>query len=266
MNIFQDLHLDEFHNDPLNMNKRKALTFSDEYVFRKAKIYKCLGPGDDRLQVQVLPELQGIDDEEMEDLPKYPPWVKGQVITGKSHVVDGDDAEYVWCICTPDLQVGYIVAKANVFGKSTVKYEDSYSYRDVKSFLQQRRALPSDFDYNHIQVVQWVASDRGGMIQCYNYLTGDWVLLNTSGSIITVQQQKIYMRVGTPPNPVTVGAVAHSSITMTPDKIDFHAPTIEFDARNLILAHHGMKAAGCVGNSPSVDNGVPVIPASNVWL
>ena len=138
-------------NNPLNMKERSALQTSDELYFRKAKIYKCLGPEDDRLQVQVLPELQAIDEAEMEDLPKYPPLIKGTVITGKSHVEDGDAADYVWCVCTPDLQVGYIIGLSNVFGETHTKYTDSYSFWDVKSFLGQRRVLPDTFNYNRIQ-------------------------------------------------------------------------------------------------------------------
>jgi hypothetical protein len=235
-------------------------------VMRKAKIYKVLGPGDDRLQVQVLPELQNIPDNEMNDLPKYPHMDAGVVVTGKSIVEDGDDAEFVWVMCTPDLQVGYIMSKANVFGKTTQKFEDSYSYRDIRSFLSARRALPRDFDYKHVDVVHWYSTDKGGMIECINYLTGDWVLMNTSGSILTVQQQKIYIRVGTPPSPPSGGPVAFSAITLTPDKMHFKAPNIEFDARDLILAHHGLSATGILGRVPSADNGVPVIPINNVHI
>jgi len=256
----------EFMNNPLDMDKRKQAAFSDELVVRKAKIYKVLGPNDDRLQVQVLPELQSIPDNEMDDLPKYPPFIKGHVVTGKSHVKYGKEAEFVWVFCTADLQVGYILGKANRFEKSTQRFNDSYSYRDIKSFISARRALPSDFDYEHLDVVHWVSTDKGGMIQCYNYLTGDWVLLNTSGAILTVQQKMIYLRVGTPPFPPKLGPVAFSAITLTPDKIHFKAPNIEFDAIDLILAHNGFSATGILGQVPSADNGVPVIPVRNVHI
>jgi len=254
----------EFMNEPLNMQKRQQLSFSDEMVIRKAKIYKCMGAGNDKLKVQVLPELQDIDDEELEDLPEYPPFIKGTVVTGKSHVNDGKEAEFVWVLCTPDLQVGYVLGKANVFGEPNKKFADSYSYPDIKKYIEQRRAAPDDFSYNNMVVVQWVSTDKGGMIQCYNYLTGDWILLNTSGSVITVQQQRIYMRVGTPADPPS--AVAHSSFTMTPDQIHMKAPNIEVDAQQLVLGKHNLRLAGLIGAAPAADNGVPVIATSNIYV
>jgi hypothetical protein len=266
MEIFKELAFNEFSNKPLQMENRAAKTFSDEFVIRKAKIYRCLGPSDDRLQLQILPELQGIDDEEMDDLPKYPPFIKGTVITGRSHKEDGDKAEYVWVLCTPDLQLGYVLGKSNVFGEPNKKYPDSYSWKDVKSFLRERRALPDDFDYKHLQVTNWVTSDKGGMINCFNYLTGDWVLLNTSGTILTIQQKKIYLRVGTPA-PGGAFPVAFSAITMTQDKIHVKTPNFELDATDAILGHHGMNAMATVSAGVLVGrNGVSAQSVSNIHM
>ena len=221
---------------------------------------------DDRLQVQVLPELQDISEKEMEDLPKYPPFEKGRVIQGKCHLEYGDEAEYVWCLCTPDLQVGYILHKANVYGKNTEQYRDSNSYLDVKQFIIARRALPDDFDYNHIDVVKWYDTAQGGSIELYNYITGDWFLINRSGTILSVQQQEIHLRVGTPPNPPATGPVAHSSIIMVPDKIHFKSPNIEFHCDDLVLGKHGLQLGGILGLVPSMDNGVPVIPCEGIHV
>jgi len=260
-NLFQ-----EFIKPASDSSLRNENSFSDELVFRKAKIYKCLGPKDDRLQVQILPELQGIPEDEMDNLPKYPPFQKGNVITGKDHINDGDKAEFVWCVCTPDLQVGYIMCKANIFSVSTEKYPDSYSYSDIKAFCTARRALPNDFDYNHLDIVKWYNTDKGGSLECYNYLTGDWILLNTSGSMIAVLQQQIYLRTGTPPSPQKSGPVSFSAIRLTPDKIHLKSINIELDAQDVILAHHGLYCGGILGVIPSVDNGVPVMPVTKIHV
>jgi len=253
----------EFTNNPLHMEKRSLPNYSDEFVFRRAMIYECLGPQNDKLKVQVLPELQDINEEEMADLPEYPPFFKGEVITGLDYKNEGKKAEYVWVICTPDLQVGYILGKANVFGQSGKNYKDSFSYKDVRAYIRERLAEPEDFDYNHLHVVKWVSSDNGGMIQCYNYLTGDWVLLNTSGSIITVQQKKIYMRVGTPN---ANSKTAFSDINMTADQIVMDSQLIHLNGKTVILGGVGTHKIGLLpGNSPSNDNGIPVIPAEGVW-
>jgi hypothetical protein len=259
--LFQD-KINEFKNSPFEMNERSLPTFSDELVFRKAKIYKVLGPKDDRLQLQIFPECMGIPDEEMDDLPKYPPFIKGTVITGKSIKEDGDEADSVWVLCTPDLQIGYVLGPSNIFGDPTKKYPDSYSWKDVKSFLRERRALPDDFDYKHIRITNWVATDKGGLVEFYNYLTGDWGIINTSGSIFTLQQKQIYLRVGTPNSS---SRSAFSAITMNADKTHIKTPNFELDADMVILAHHNLKALGTVSSGVLIGkNGVSANVIDNV--
>jgi hypothetical protein len=255
----------EFMNQPLQMDKRANTTFSDELVIRKAKIYKVLGPKDDRLQVQVLPELQSIDEAEMDELPKYPPFYDGQVITGLSYKDDGaDKAEFVWVVCTPDLQVGYILGKANIFGDTVAKYKHSYSWKDIKSFLRDRRALPEDFDYKHLVVTNWLATENGGLIECYNHQNGDWCVINTSGSVIVLQQKQLYMRVGTPNDK---SRAAFSAITLTADKIHCKTPNFEIDADDVILAHNGLQAFGTISSGVLIGkNGVSGNSVRNVHI
>jgi len=239
----------EFMNMPLDLNKRKNYPYSDEMVIRKAKIYEVLGPKNDKLKVQIMPEFYGIDEEEMKNLPEYPMFFQGEMITGLSQKKDGDAAEYVWVICTSDFQVGYILGKANNFGDSTKKYEASYGYGKVKEFLAARQAVPEDFDYAHLQVVNWTQSGNGGFIQCFNYVTGDYVLLNTSGTIFTLQQKRIFLRVGTPSSS---GNVAHSKLEMTPDKIYLKAPNVEIDAQDLVLGKHNLQLVGTLASAPII--------------
>jgi hypothetical protein len=54
LTLFEKLHFKEFSQTPQDMEKRHQLSYSDEFVFRKAKIYKVLGPRDDRLQVHFV--------------------------------------------------------------------------------------------------------------------------------------------------------------------------------------------------------------------
>jgi hypothetical protein len=258
------MKFDEFMNSPLDMDKRKLPEFSDELVIRKARIYKILGPKDDRVQLEVMPECMGIEDSEKDDLPKYPPFIKGTVITGKSFKEDGDEADYVWVICTPDLQIGYVLGPANVFGDPTKKYPDSYSWNDVKSFLRERRALPDDFDYKHIRITNWLATDKGGLVEFYNYLTGDMGIINTSGTIFTLQQKRIYMRVGTP-NPSS--RAAFSAITMTADRVTIKSPNFELDCDDVLLARHNLNALGTATSGVLIGkNGVSASVISNIHL
>ena len=265
--ILKDLKFREFENDPLNMNVRRSVNFSDEFVVRKARIYQCKGIGDDRLQVQIIPELMGIPDDELDNLPIYPAFEKGRVITGRSVKEDGDSADYVWVICTPDFQVGYVLATANIFGEVKERYKDSYSFNNVQEYLSQRQSLPDKFEYNNIQVVRWVSTDIGGMIELYNLATGDWVLLNMSGSILTVQQQKIFMRVGSPADPPENKA-GFSLIDITADQIKIQSPNIHIDSHggDLILGHNNLCAAAMGSSTPAADNGVPVIPIHTIKM
>jgi len=256
----------EFMNPALDINNRTAASFSDELVIRKAKIYKCLGPTDDRLQVQIFPELQGIPDSEMDDLPKYPAFFKGEVITGKSIKDDGEEAEFVWCMCTPDLQVGYILGKSNIFGDPSKKYVDSYSWSDVRSFIQERNLVIEDFDYKHLHVLNFVISDEGGFINVYNYLTGDYILLNTSGSIFSLQQKQIFMRVGTPASPKQ-GRTAFSSITITDNNITLETPNLHLHGDQIKLGKApSLKVLGCPGGVLLGKNGVSASAVSSVSI
>jgi hypothetical protein len=256
----------KLHN-PLDTNQRVPEPFSDDLHLSKATIYKVLGVGNDRLQVLPL-ALEGIEEDEMKNLPRYPHLIKGCVLTGKSIKADGkENADKVWIVSTPDFQVGYIVGKCNSFGENTdSKWPYSYNYKAVKDFLHGRSALPDDFKYEHLDVIRMVMTDDGGMIELVNNRNGDWVLMNTSGSTITVQQKKIYLRVGTPPNPVSTGPVGFSAITMTPDKIHMKAPNIELDGKQLTLGHHNLELAALPGGVCIGKNGVSAQTISNIHV
>ena len=231
---------------------------ADDFHIYKAKIFKVLGPQDDRLQVRILPYMMAIPKEDQENLPRYPPFIKGQVITGLSEEEDGPDkAEEVWVIAVPDFTLGFILGKANLFGKNTkANWEPdkggggpSYDYGSkdgIKAFLRRCRSIGDDMDYNHMIVRNWVASPQGGHIEMYNYLNGDWYLANFSGTTLCVLQKKIYIRVGSPGNPGQ--KVDYTSIEVTADKCFIKTPKFELDAKVTVLGRHGVNAVGC--NSP----------------
>jgi hypothetical protein len=257
--------LSKMREDPLENDDRRSVSFSDDLKVYKAKIYKCLGPNDDRLQVLPLP-LITIEKEEYKNLPRYPALIKGQVHTGRSiDEFDIDRADSVWVLCTPDFQLGYVLGRCNSFGDNTdKKWQYSYNWNNVKDFLYGRNATPEDFDYKHFDVRAMVMTDQGGMIEMINHQTGDWLLFNTSGSIITVQQKKIYIRTGTPPDPPEAGPAAFSAITMTPDKVLIKTPNFEVDAQQVQLAKHGMKLAGIPAGMCLGKNGVSCQEISNI--
>jgi len=253
--------------DPIDVDQRTMAAFMDELRVCKAKIYKCLGPFDDRLQVLPL-SLQSIEPEEYKNLPRYPAFIKGQVITGRSiDEHDVDRADSVWILCTPDYQVGYVLGRCNNFGDNTdQKWPYSYQFNSVKDFLYGRSAVPEDFDYKHFDVRYMVMTADGGMIEMINHQTGDWVLFNTSGSIVTVQQKKVYLRTGSPPDPPESGPAAFSAITMTPDKIHMKSANIELDGKEVTLGHHNMELLGCTGGVVLGKNGVSGVTVPNIHV
>jgi hypothetical protein len=264
---FQTFRKLEKFRDPIDVSQRRSVQFSDELKLSKAKIYKCLGPFDDRLQVLPI-ALVTIEPEEYKNLPRYPALIKGQVVTGRSiDEFDIDQADSVWIVSTPDFQLGYVVGRCNNFGDNTdTKWPYSYQFNSVKDFLYGRSAVPEDFDYKHFDVRMMVMTSKGGSIEMINHQTGDWIMFNTSGSIITVQQKKVYMRVGSPPDPPESGPAAFSAITITTDKIHCKTPNFEIDAKDVILGHHNLELLGCTGGAVMGKNGVSGMTVSSIHV
>lgn len=242
----------------------KINNLENELVVRKGKIYSILGPKDDRLQVQIFPDLQGIPNEELDNLPKYPPFFKNTFTPGRTIKDDGDDAEWVWCLCTRDLQVGFVLGLCDRFPTTAQEVKASaYSFKNIEKYLAQRMAKPKNFNYNNLVVKACVQSDEGGMVEMYDRITGDWFLLNSTGAIITVQQSKVYIRVGSPPNPISDGPVSFSAITMETDKIKVQTKNFELKAENTMLGNHGLQLGGVLSTVVGM-NYSPVIPCDNI--
>jgi hypothetical protein len=275
--LFETLHFDEFQKkSAYDFYERSQNSFSDELVIRKARIYKIMGPEDDRLQVQPLPEFMKLNDDEWDNLPIYPMFFKGEVITGEAiksdpkangtpTKEDKEKADCVWLMCTRDFTVGYVLSRCNIFGsgKKDEKFKDSYNWKEVKSFLHQRQSLPDDFDYKNLIVNSF---DKNH-INCYNRTTGDWVLMNAAGSILTVQQKKIYMCVGSPPDPVESGPNGFSFLSMEPDRTVLHSANIEFNYNDLWLGKNSMCLGAVLTRGPVIGrNGVSVNPIPNIHV
>lgn len=252
---------------------KKKQPKENEFVLRKAKVYKLCGDGDsskdDRIQVKILPNFLGISKDEYDNLPKFPPMFAGTYRPYKTISKDGEEnCDLVWVICTRDCQVGYILGPYNPFGSyPDSKYKNSYNFKDIKTFLKRRHALPKQFDYQDIVITTAFETDKGGLVQGYNRITGDWFTLNTTGAVITVQQDQIYMRVGSPPDPLSTGPVGFSAITLTTDKVLIKSPNFELDCQDVVLGKNGLTAGGLMGGTPCIGkNGVPVGPATNIHL
>lgn len=246
---------------------------TEEFVLRRAKVYRLCGDGvnnlDDRIQVQVLPNFIGIPKEEFDNLPKYPAFFKNTFTPYKTIEEDGEkECDIVWVICTKDCHIGYILGLCNDFGLFSEKtFKNSYNWKEVKSYLEKRRALTGEFNYKDVVITFASQNADGGLVQGYDKRTGDWFVLNSTGAVITVQQKQIYMRVGSPANPASSGPVGFSSISMTPDKVLIKSPNFELDCQDVVLGKNGLTAGGLLGVVPCTGrNGVAVSAATNIHL
>ena len=248
------------------MDGRTAAPNSDELHIYKAKIYDNCKEGDDRIQVRVLPYMALIPDSDLEHLPKYPPFFKGQVIRGFTEKDDGPDkASLVFILANTDFTFGYVMGLANDFpgpGKDDVLL-DSYNFSRLKAFLTQRGIDTSTFNYNHIIVQAMSSSDEGGLIEMYNFRTGEKFIVNRSGTCIVMSQNKIYLRVG---SPAEIGIPSFSKLEMTPNSISMKAKVINIDGEFVKLGNHGSFLAGFNGVMPVSVDGQTIMPIPNILV
>lgn len=259
----------------LDVIYRQGDSYQDNLKLYKAKIYKALGPNDDRLQVRIIPHMVDIPDNELNNLPKYPPFFKGQVVMGKTEVNDGRMlADTVQVVATPDFTQGFILGRTNFFGEnSSAKMTDSYDFSQLKKFLTKRKILPDSFEYRNICVQNWNenfdkdGNATGGIIEFYNYKTGEKFIILTSGVIFALTQDKIYMRIGAGDSVPNSGS-KYSAMTMTSSKIHFKtAGNFEVDAAKVILGKRGMKLLSTSGGLiPMALDGQDITATSNVYV
>ncbi len=237
---------------------------SDELVLRKARIYKILDSTNNKIQVWPLPDLAGIPEDEYDNLPIFQPFYPGTFVAGRSVKEDGKEkADLVWCVCTKDFQTGYIIGLCSQFYWDTDEKAKAGSIRfdTLAKYCRERKCWSSDFKYEDLVVVKASQNpQKGGMIEFYNRNTGDWYLINTTGAMISVQRDKIYMRVGSP-------GKAFSSIDMSGNSIDFKTNEINFSkCQNITFGHSGMLLATIPGGISIGRNGVIVANAPNIHV
>lgn len=222
-------------------------------ILKRARIYDRCGANDDRLQVRVMPDQATIS--ETRNLPCYPCIFKGQVLNGVTEKEDKENATEVIVACTEDKTYGFVICLANVFHSyyRDTKYSESYGFNYIKQFLGARGL--GTIRYEDFVVQNWQMSDKGGLVEMYNYKTGDKYIVNSSGTCMVMKQDEVYIRAGSPsegksgPNVVSgFSKKAFSEIRITPDKIYMKTPTFEVDAKKKIFGHGGQNFVRTFGS------------------
>lgn len=249
---------------------------SDLKIYR-ARVYDVGKELDDRLQVRIMPYMADYPDIESENLPRYPSMFKGQVLscfTEKNPNPETGLPDWVFVAATEDFMVGYVIGLANQFYTcNDTPYIDSYGYKYVQDFISSRGLDTSFVNYDEMVVEKWITNSKsdssnpgGGMVEMYNYKTGEKYYINTSGTCLILQFDKIYMRVGNPSGSNSSSTEKFSQIQMDAGSIEFKTELFNVDAKNVVLGHHGLNVVGTTGSLGVSMEGVDFNPVTNITI
>lgn len=245
----------------LSLKDRVPSPFTDELHFYKARIYDNCKTGDDRLQVRIIPYMNKIPDNELDNLPKYPPLVNGKVIRGYTEKADGKlKASIVYVLATSDFTYGFIVDLVNNMpGCGDTGDTEHWSFEKTKRALQVSNSIPSGFDYENIYVD--VRNCTGTYLEMHDVKNGCKYFMTQYGDVISLTPGRILLesRAG-----AAIGN-QYSSVEITPDKVTIDTNTFEVNAKTVMLGHGGMKLLGTLDDIPTSCNGMNLAPIPNAF-
>lgn len=247
--------------DPaLQVGNRLPNALTDNLHFYKAKIYDNQKWGDDRLQVRIIPYMNDIT--EVDILPKYPPLVKGKVIRGITEKdVGGSKADLVLVLATADFTYGYIVDLLNNMpGINNEPLQNSWNYSAVKQRLSSTGAITSGFDYSSVYVD--IQNSSNTYLEFHDINTGAKWMMTEKGDTFMISPGHIMIMARSGPESGDQAA----SIDITPTKITFKAKVVDFNAKTILLGHSGKRLVGTSGSQPVAVDGLPLTPASAIYV
>ncbi len=237
--------------------------YDDELHLYRATIFANVKAGDDRLQVRIMPWMAEISGEEEENLPKYPPFIRGQVIRGYTEDDPGPDGKptSVWVAANKDFTVGYVIGPVNEFnGALKGALSTSWNYKETKSVLAAAGATPQDFDYEGCEVRTNAAQT---FIEITSYKAPFKVQMTDKGTMIVMKETELFLmsRAGTKPGDQA------SYIRVTPTKIECKAKVFDLSKSDaVVLGHHGLNALGTFSDTAVPCEGVNLAPCTKIKL
>lgn len=252
-----------YENEEIDFSKRVPSENSNELHLYKARIYKHLSYGDDRLQVRILPHMADVSADDADNLPKYPAFFQGTLPNGIAEKDDDKKGEpsIVWVAATPDFTVGYILGLANYFpGCADEIMKDSWNYPEVKQAIQRSGAITENFDYKDI-IVQ-VRNSTSTYLEFYSATEGYKYMMTSFGDLICITDHKITIQAREGVN----SGDAQSTITVEPDTVRINSDTFEVNAKNVILGHHNMNVLATLSESGVSCDGVNLTPIGNIFV
>ena len=255
---------------------KNYISRNTQLFFRRAVIYDNMKIGSDMIRVRPLPDFMGFAEQ---DLPYFAPFNPSQVIKGVSEKQTGDikKATQVWLLCTDDYKVGWIFSEASQqYATSQTKVDAAWAFNAFKTHILRQHLKTKGVNYDEIKILfsnqkfvqnymeAGIKTDSTNTrtavsIDAINVRTGErWIILQ-SGTSISIMQDAIEFRVGSP-NKDT------SWIKITAGMIELTANNIVIYGRNATsLGKHGMKVCGILG-APSGLDGSPVTPIPDVTV
>jgi hypothetical protein len=248
-------------------HERQPKPFGDELHIYRARIVSKPDPGDDRLQVRIVPHMADIAETDL--LPYYPPFFKGQVITGKREDIDQKAADYVWVAALPDFSVGFILGLANPYEDSgaSMKYSQSYDYKAVAQGLMKRGLIPSYLDYKNLHVQYWTDS----YLEMVDFRHGDKFIIQSNGNMIIMESNQIYLRVGSgssdeaSDNP-NASIPPYSSIRMSRSEMTIATPRLVIRAGEIKMGDKQLNLLATASDIPFFVEGATVHPQTHITI
>lgn len=242
----------------------------NQLYFRRGIIYDNKNVKTDLLKVRILPDMSGLDPD---DLPCYTYFDPTQIIRGLSEKdSSADDATQVWVVCSDDFKVGWILGVANSqYSTRTSKVTEPWGFNAFKTQLIRCHLDKEIAQYDELQVLysnHFVVSsyDNAGVkgprdtavhLDVVNVRTGDRVLMCQSGTTFALLQDMMYMRVGSPDTQASFIKMTGSTIELTADQI------VLWGRNTTSLGKHGMYLTGMLG-APTATDGSPQVPLLSI--
>lgn len=245
-----------------------------ELKLYRARVHDVGKENDDRLQVRIMPFMADYPETDSENLPRYPMMFKGQVLQCYTELNPDKGTglpDWVFVAATEDFTVGYVIGLANQFyGCNNTHFVDSYGYKKIQNFISSRGLDTSAVNYDEMVIEKWITNNsnnpQGGMVEMYNYKTGEKYYINTSGTCFIIQFDKIYMRVGNPSGSASPSVESFSQIQMDARQIEFKTELFNVDAKKVVLGHHGLSVVGTTGSLGVSMEGVDFNPVSSITI
>lgn len=227
----------------------------------KARIVNKPDAGDDRLQVRIIPHMMTIAETDL--LPKYPPFFRGEVITGVSErQVDNQDVEegvrpdYVWVASLPDFTVGYVLGLANHW-RGEDQFQDSYNYEGILQAATRAGIIPNDMKYKDMYVQHW----NDNYLEMVNRRFGEKFIITSSGAMLAITRNQVYMQVGNrdPEDPDQ----PFSFIRMGREEIGIQTKKLRIRAENIVVGERDLALLATSTSSPFAVGGATLHPLMN---